>query len=500
MTEEQINMNMNWINARAFDSRVKSEHVTKAEKWLGYLIGPTGALLLNAVLSSYLNVYYTDVVKVGGLWNGSFLVIFPIISKIIDAITNVIMGQVVEKTRTRQGKARPWLFVAAPLLTITGILLVTVPNGGEIVQSIWIMVSYNLYYSIAFTIYNMSHRLMAPLSTRDTSERGGLAVFNNIAEIMMTGIVVALLFPMLIMPRIGADKGSWIMVILILSILAFPLTMMEYYFTRERVTEENADEKPQNVSFLTQLKMVIRDRYWIAFFLFFFIYSVGSLIKNTSLIYYCNYVLGTYNDGITQTLVSTIGGIPMGIGIFAVWPLAKKVGKRNLTMAGLVLFGAGSLVCWMNPTNLVLVIVGQFIKNIGGLPISYVLMAIFADVLDDVEWRFCFRADGLSASIMTIITTISMGIGSGIFNFMLTKTGYIAPEVVNGQTVAAVQNQATKSWFTFGFVGLEVFTAVIMIVCLYFLNVEKVIDKEQKEIAERRAEHAGSETENRKSE
>lgn len=216
-------MNMNWINARAFDSRVKSEHVTKAEKWLGYLIGPTGALLLNAVLSSYLNVYYTDVVKVGGLWNGSFLVIFPIISKIIDAITNVIMGQVVEKTRTRQGKARPWLFVAAPLLTITGILLVTVPNGGEIVQSIWIMVSYNLYYSIAFTIYNMSHRLMAPLSTRDTSERGGLAVFNNIAEIMMTGIVVALLFPMLIMPRIGADKGSWIMVILILSILAFPL-------------------------------------------------------------------------------------------------------------------------------------------------------------------------------------------------------------------------------------------------------------------------------------
>lgn len=479
-------MNMKWINAPAFDSRVKSSTVTKSEKWLGYLVGPAGALLLNAFLSSFLNVYYTDVIKVGGLWNGSFLVIFPVISKIIDAITNVIMGQIVEKTRTRQGKARPWLFVAAPVLAFTGILLAVVPGGNEVIQSVWIMVSYNLYYSVAFTIYNMSHRLMAPLSTRNTTERGGLAVFNNITEIMITGIGVALLFPMLVLPRIGADRGAWITVIIILSILALPLTMMEYYFTKERVTEESEGEETQQVSFLSQLKMVIRDRYWVAFFLFFLIYSVGSLIKNTSLIYYCNYVLGSYNDGITQTLVSTIGGIPMGIGIFAVWPLAKKFGKRNTTMAGLVLFGAGSAICWLNPRSMVLVLVGQFIKNIGGLPISYVLMAIFADVLDDVEWRFGFRADGLSASVMTIITTVSMGIGSGIFNFMLAHTGYKAPEVVNDQTIAAVQGQATQNWFVFGFVGLEVFTSIVMFICLYFLNVEKYIDQEQKEIAERR--------------
>ena len=96
------------------------------------------------------------------------------------------------------------------------------------VQAIWIMLSYNLYYSIAFTIYNMSHRLMAPLSTRNAEQRGGLAVFNNIAEIMITGIIVALLFPMVIMPMLGVNKAAWITVMAVLSILALPLTLLEY--------------------------------------------------------------------------------------------------------------------------------------------------------------------------------------------------------------------------------------------------------------------------------
>ena len=482
-------MNMNdLLNSKPLRSRVTTDDVGKVEKWLGYLVGPAGALLLNAVLSSYLNVYYTDVLKVGGLWGGSFLVIFPIISKIIDAITNILMGQIVERTRTGQGKARPWLLLSAPLLAITGLLLFVVPSGNTAVQAIWIMVSYNLYYSIAFTMYNMSHRLMAPLSTRNAEQRGGLAVFNNISEIMITGIIVALIFPMVIMPMLGVDKGAWITVMSILSVLAFPITMVEYYFTRERITEENAAGEMQAEPFMKQLKSAVCDRYWLAFFAFFLIYSVASMIKNTSLVYFCNYVLGSYNDGITQTMVSAIGGIPLGIGIFAVWPLAKKFGKRNLTMAGLAVFALGSMICWLFPTNMVIVLIGQFIKNIGGLPISYVMMAIFADVLDHMEWRCRFRVDGLSASIMTIVTTISMGISTAVFNMMLVNTGYIAPSVVDGVTVAAAQNEAVRSWITFGFVGLEVIAAAAMILCLFFLNVEKVIGKEQSEIQARREE------------
>ena len=467
-------------------SRIRSENVTAKEKWLGYLLGPAGALLLNAVLATYLNVYYTDVLKLTGVWGGAFLVIFPIISKIVDAITNVAMVYIIDRTRTKEGKARPWLLLSSPLLAVTGILLFTVPSGSETVQIIWVMVSYNLFYSFAYTIFNMSHNLMVPLSTRDTTQRGSLSVFNQIATIMMSGILVALVFPMVIMPAIGADKSKWIVLMSVLSILALPLTLLEYFFTKERVTLENQGTEEAAIPFRAQLKAIFTDRYMLIIYAYFLIYTFGTSIKNLSLVYFCNYVLGTYNDGITQTLISVIGGIPMGIGIFAVWPLAKKFGKRNVTLVGFILYAIGSAVCWLFPTNMVIMLVGQFIKNIGGLPCSYVFMALFADVLDHVEWRSGIRCDGIAMSVYNIIAVAMVGICTGVFNGMLSQSGYVAPSVVGGVTVAAEQSAAVKSAITFGFVGLEVITGIILAVLLVFLNVEKNIDKEQAEIKARR--------------
>lgn len=291
------------FNGKRFATCVKTEQVNGAERWLGYLLGPAGALLLNAVLATYLNVYYTDVLKLGGLWGGAFLVIFPVISKIIDAITNIVMGQVIDRTRTKEGKARPWLLLSAPLVTISGILLFTVPRGSETVQVIWVMVSYNLFYSFAYTIFNMSHGLMVPLSTRNTMDRGNLSVFNQIATIMMSGILVALVFPMVIMPMLGVDKSKWITTMSLLSVIALPLTLLEYFFTKERVTLEAQEEQKESVSFLQQIKTIFSDKYMVIIYVYFLIYTLGSSIKNVSLPYFCNYVLGTYNDGITQTLM-----------------------------------------------------------------------------------------------------------------------------------------------------------------------------------------------------
>lgn len=463
------------------------EEVKPAEKWLGYLLGPAGALLLNAVLATYLNVYYTDVLKLTGFWGGAFLVIFPIVSKIIDAITNVIMGYIIDRTRTNAGKARPWLLLSAPLITITGILLFTVPRGTQAIQAIWVMVSYNLFYSFAYTIFNMSHNLMVPLSTRNITERGNLSVFNQIATIMMSGILVALVFPMVIMPLIGVDRDKWITLMSALSILALPLTLLEYYYTKERVTlEEQNTNIQKSVSFSKQLKAIGTDKYMLLIYAYFLIYTAGSSIKNISLVYFCNYVLGTYNDGITQTLISVIGGIPMGIGIFAVWPLAKKFGKRNVTLVGFIFYAIGGGICWAFPTNMTMMLVGQFIKNIGGLPCAYVFMALFADVLDHLEWKTDFRCDGIAMSVYNIIAVAMIGICTGIFNGLIAKAGYVAPSIVEGVTVAAEQTQKVKNVFTFGFVGLETITGIILAVLLLFLNVEENIDKKQMEIKARR--------------
>ncbi len=472
-------------------SRIRTAEVTGKEKWLGYMVGPCGALLLNAVLASYLNVFYTDVLKLTNVWGGVFLMAFPIISKIIDAITNVIMGQIIERTRTQEGKARPWLLLSAPLMAITGILLFAVPQASQTVQAIWVMLSYNLFYSIAFTIYCMSHNLMVPLSTRNITQRGGLSVFNNIASVMISGIIVALIFPMVVMPAMGANQTAWLKLMSVLSILALPLTLVEYYFTKERITEE-VGANTEAVPMMQQLKAVLKDPSWVIFMTFFLLYNVGSVLKNVALVYYCNYVLGSYNDGITQTLVSVIGGIPMGIGIFAVWPLAKKFGKRNVTMAGFVLYAIGGAICMMAPKNMVVVIIGQFIKNIGGLPCAYVMSALFADVLDHIEWRYDFRCDGLSASVQSVLTTVCTGVVSGVFNFLLAKTGYMEPvyDAATNITTGFEQPVATQNAITFCFVGVEIITAVLIFFLLLKFQAEKNVEREQQEIAQRRMEKA----------
>ena len=504
-------MKKSLMDARIFNSSVKSKNVTAKEKWLGYLVGPAGALLLNAIFATYLNIYYTDVLQLSGL----FLVIFPIVSKVIDAITNVIMGYIIDRTKTKQGKARPWLLLSALLVPITGILLFTVPENNETLEFIWIVVSYNLFYSFAYTIYNMSHNLMVPLSTRNVTQRGQLSVFNQIATIMMSGIVVALVFPMVVMPILMTNKTLWIILMGGCSIITLPLILIEYYFTKERITEEKSGMvEEKKIPFKLQLKAVLSDKYMILLFVYFLLYTTGSTIKNLGLVYYCNYVLGTYNDGLTQMLVSVLGGIPMGIGIFAVWPLAKKFGKRNVTMFGFLIYAAGSLLCWLFPSNLYVVLAGQFIKNIGGLPCSYVFMALFADSLDHLEWKTGFRSDGLAMSIYSIISVAMVGVCTGIFNLFLSKTGYVAPmeygkyltsgitnslqssfvtKITDGtikttDTVAFVQSSSVNNFFSFAFVGLEVITGIACAFILLFVGVEKTISFKQAALVEREKE------------
>ena len=245
---------------------------------------------------------------------------------------------------------------------------------------------------------------------------------------------------------------------------------------------------------VTQLKAIFSDKYMIIIFIYFLIFTVGSTIKNISLVYFSNYVLGTYNDGKTQTMLSVIGGIPMGIGIFAVWPLAKKFGKRNLTAIGFIFYAVGSAICWLAPTNMVIVLIGQFIKNIGGLPCSYVFMALFADVLDHVEWKNGFRCDGIAMSIYNTIAVASVGICTGIFNLILSKSGYVAPYLDAAGKLIAVQSDSVKSAITFTFVGLETITGVVLAILLLFLNVEKNIAREQEEIKQRNKETVKEET------
>ena len=204
----------------------------------------------------------------------------------------------------------------------------------------------------------------------------------------------------------------------------------------------------------------------------------------------------------------------MGIGIFAVWPLAKKFGKKNVSVAGFVLYALGSAICWMSPTNMVIVLIGQFIKNIGGLPCAYIFMSLFADSFDHLEWKTGFRSDSLAMSIYSTINVVLIGVSVAVLNAILNASGYIPPinvgsiaeaesilaqngwlsqlalgdykALIDGTyTIGIQQSQSTVNLLAFLFVGLEVITGILCAVLLAFVGVEKTLGKKQKMIRER---------------
>ena len=466
------------------DSRIKSANVQNSERWLGYFLGPAGVILLNGIMASYLNVFYTDVLRIGSLWGGMFLLLFPILSKVFDALTNIIMGQLIDRTKTKQGKARPWLLMSAPLLLVSGILAYAVPHAGTTVQAVWIIVSYNFYYSIAYTMYYMSHTMMVPLSTRNIKQRDGLAMLSNMALNIIPGMFVAMLFPMVVIPSLGVDQTKWLKMICVFSAAAFPCVILEYFFTKERITEEsrNLGGGEDGISVSGQLRACLTDRYWVIIILTQIIIQIVTDIQNTSLIYYCNWVLGTYNDGTTQTIVSAVGNAPLGFGILLMWPLVKRFGKRRVMLSGLVVTVLGTGLFMLNPYSMGPVLGTLIIRAFGALPLTYITMSMLADAMDHVEWKSGFRVDGLTMSIYTIVFTVAAGLAQGLFNLGLNAFGYVPP-AADGSWVE--QSQTVRNYFIFGYQGLSGLAMIVLFVLFWFFDVEKHLPRIQADIVAR---------------
>lgn len=467
------------------DSRVKSANTTGSEKALGYFMGPSLVYIAYyAVFGTYLNQFYTDVLGVTGI----FMTLMPVFCKVFDAITNVIMGRIIDRTRTKQGKARPWILVSGVLMTVAGALIYAVPRASYQVQLVWIVFSYNLFIAFAFTIYGMSHSLMIPLSTRNTKQRDTLALLTSTGTAMLPGILVNIILPILINQiGVGAEaQGSWLKVMSILSCLFIPATLLEYYFTKERVTEDAMSaegDKRQVVSFSAQFKVCIKDPYWVIIMGLTITYQIFNILSTNSIVYYSNWVLGNSVDSGTanQIIVNMIGQAPLGIGILILWPLVRKFGKRLVMMFGFGIAATGSLIVLLFPHNMSIVLIGLVIKSIGALPL-YVIDAMLAEALDHIEWQNKFRTDGFSASTRSVIITVAAGIGQSIILGGISLFGYIAP---NSNTQIITQPAAMQNFFTWCFVGVPMIGYAIGSLLMLRFDVEKKMPQISADIAAR---------------
>ena len=440
------------LSSAVFNSRIRGADVTKSEKALGYFIGPCLAYMVYSGLAgTYLTQFYTDVLGV----TGAVLTWMPLISKIISSIAGLGIGRMIDKSRTSQGKDRPWILCSGLLLAVCGFLLYAVPRASYSIQIAWVLISYNLFFSLAFSAYSLSHAMMVPLSTRDTKQRDSLAMLSSMAISMIPGALVTVVMPLLVR-QIGvgdAARDSWLTVMGIISTLAIPATLIEYYYTKERVTAELA-EKKEEVSFSQHIRACFRNRHWLLVMAFTLILYICNSMSNSSMIYYCNWVLGNSVDsGATkQILVNVIGQAPMGFGIVILWPMVRRFGKKKVTIIGFLIAAIGSMIVLFAGNRMSLVLMGLFIKSIGSLP-SYVMASYLAEVLDNVEQQDRIRADGFSASVNSIIQTVALGLGQTILLAGISALGYIAPEST-AQIVA--QPDAIITFFRFCFAVLPI--------------------------------------------
>lgn len=503
-----------FFNNPLLSSKIKSRSVKLfPEVALGYLVGPMFALISNGIVNTYLFQYYD---KVLGLKSSALLfeTLLPIISSIVIIIGNLLIGKLINRKPTAAGKARPLILLGLPILAIALLLLFIVPMnydaaGNPQAPSIWsllmITIGYNLYYALAYPFYFTPHSALVNLSTRDGSARSLLATASNgavLAAAGLSGMVGPILVDLIgLLPREAGDgkdavtameaNSKWTILMIIMIVLLVIGCLFEYYFTRERITEEsfaiqvNEDVKTakeeKKTSMLEQVKICVHDKYWWLIILFFFFYQFGGQLKNSDASWYAQAFSNNGSDISLAGYISIAGSIPTALGMVVIWPLANRFGKSNCIKVGAIfafLMGiAGFVVLLPNiSSNAGLVstvsIVTFCLKALGTVPAMYISMALMSDVLDHQEAIYGKRTDGFTMAVYGSIIVGLTGIANGIIVGLNGINGFSYRDSVANNRVL---NTALFS-------GAEGVCYLIIFFMFLFMNVEKFSKLDQKTI------------------
>lgn len=507
-------------------TKVKSANVKVfPEGLLGFFLGPTLALISNSVLSSYLNTYFTNVLDMNS-WASTFFTILPVISVIFVVAGNIVIGRIMDHVKTRAGKARPILLLALPLCILALLVLFIFSpfanadseGSTQMVALVLLAIGYNLWFAVAYPFYFTPHSALVNLSTRNSTHRSLLATISNATTLAAMGLCSMILpFFLGLLFRYAdasfivennitdafavikdgvhqyytygeggaiiydqvASYNAWKIFVIALMIVNTVGIIIEYMFTRERITEETmakGDEdasKKKAVPVIEQLKVCFKDKYWWIMIALFFFYQLGGMLKNTSQLYFCQAMFsdanGNYSTaigGTYQGTLSIIGAIPTALGMVIAWPIANKFGKAKTIVGGCVLAIIGGIIGLIVPDNFAVVVTSFVIKALGSTPAMYLSLALLADVLDHQEAMKGFRTDGFTMTIYGAIMAGMTGVATGILNAVISATDYNVSEGI----VSSEQLRTAMPWIFIG--GETICYGLILIVCL-FLGVEK---------------------------
>ena len=507
-----------FFDRAAMRSRVRSANVKIPEALIGYLVGPFCGLLANCLFGSVLVEYFRKVLfEPYGTWTSedvagvtqwtltlpagieAFLTIFPILSAILIVAGNLVAGQIIERTRTRAGKARPWILISAITVAVASVLMFIQPIENDVFKMVWLAIAYNLFYAVAFPLYNTANSAMVPVSTRNGKQRGLLASFVNMATLGGAG-AGSIVFPMIIMLFTAGFPGpeqanlpnsnGYLVLFIIIGVLTFLGCLVQYYFTRERVTEETMAQEAikqqggeqkaaPTLSMGKQAKALFSDKFFIVVIIFYFLYQMAGGIKNGSMLSFTQALGDAWNfdPNFAMSILGVVGAVPMAVAILFVAPLCNKFGKQIVVLIGMAVGAAGGVLAGIFYNNFIIVSIGVAIKCLGSAPAGYMILAMIADVLDHGEAKNGFRCDGLAMSIYSSIMIASSPVATGIVSGLIGAFGS-----VRGATVS--------------YIWIETVAYALAAVVMIFFAVEKYLTKDRQTILDRQkaeAEAAGVE-------
>lgn len=396
----------------------------------------------NSLLAAFLTLFYTDSL---GMAAGAVGTMF-LISKVFDGITDLIVGNLIDKTKTRWGKARPWLLWGAVPTGLALILIFMIPvNASETGKLIYAFLTYNFFTSIMYTIVGVAGNSLMPLMTQDSKNRGILATISMLFGLGGTMLAMAVTFPFV--TAMGGDIRAWRIVFSIYGVICTVGILCSFFFTREHVqaVEDTVNTEGRvSLTFAESIKNFVHNKYFLFSLFAGIMMSMALNLNSGSQTYFYKYNM---NDELLTTKLNLVSLIPTLISIvFLATPCLHFLGKKKSVYLG----AGGQIVAFIIrgvaaiTGSYLLLVIGTIIGGLATGPLSIPIGLLTADAVDYGEYLTNKRIEGTGSAISSFVGKITSGLSSALVGWILQWTGYVANGVQNASSLAGIS--ALYAW------------------------------------------------------
>ena len=387
--------------------------------------------------STFLLKFYTDVMGIEAYVVGTMMMV----ARCVDAVTDMTMGRIVDLTKPgKAGKFRPWILRGSGLVAIMSFLMYPVwfQDMSLAFKTVWMFVTYLLWGSVFYTMVNIPYGSMASAITPEPTQRTQLSVYRN-AGATIASLAISAGVPMIVYYQ-DADgnqifNGSTFSIVaLVFSIAAILCYFVCYFGSTERVkiAPPAKDSKAPKTNFVRNL---VTNRALLAII----VAAIFLLLSQLTITSMAQYVFPNFYRNIpAQSTAATIGSL----GILALspvaTPLAKKFGKKELSVIGALVGAASYLICFLvRPENVWVFVAFYVIAYLGMGVFNILIWACIIDVIDYSEVKNHIREDGTIYSCYSFARKLGQAASSGLSGALITMVGYtdatkFDPEVTNG--------------------------------------------------------------------